>query len=210
MNPELRSRRALMVQAAAALFLVACVSAVGDFYHIHTGTIVYTDPGVWNYISPSQPLIHQIWRQTFVIIPFFFSVSAGMLAIYALTARLLAKSVSRVRSTSGAAFRDAVEPFVTFMSMYFLSAFANDEPLFLFIAFSFMFVVRLTATYERGFILVVALLCGLAGAFYEGTICQVPYHDTGLFGSPWWLAPLYMNGALSARALIRFILYRGA
>lgn len=219
MNPK------KFIRIAGVLLLAVSICAIGDFYHIHTRAIDYstvtresiapadTDtfyffpPPEKQYVSPVDPLEIQLVRQLKIIFPFFITVFLGMAVIYALLSKVLSTSIEKRLSTSHTQFSESIEPGCFFMALYFLSGFGNAEPYFLFIVFTIIFIGRLFTTYDRVFVLILSLIVGVSGAFYEGAICLVPYRNALLFDAPIWLGPLYMNGVFAFRAFYRYAVY---
>ncbi len=98
------------------------------------------------------------------------------------------------------------------MMVYLLSGFGNHEPGLLALIFYGSFAIRLGFSYDRAFLLVLAVLLGIGGMFAEGVMTRldlVHYRQPEIFGVPWWLGGLYLHGALALREGMRHFVYPG-
>lgn len=98
--------------------------------------------------------------------------------------------------------RAFIETLTLFALVYILSGFGNHDPLALCLVFYISFLIRWLFTYDRAFMLVLALLMAVGGMVGEGLLTKmdsVHYRAPEIFGVPWWLGGLYMHGAFALR-----------
>ncbi len=176
--------------------LAAVVATICDANHAHTGALSYPHPLFFNQAG---------W-----VFPGFVLAFLSMAFIYYTTAPLISGSMTNSDSTTEGPFQPLVETLISFMLVYLMSGFGNDEPALLAFIFYGTFTIRLMFTYERMFILIVALALAFGGMFVEGLMTQldqVHYRQPEIFGVPFWLGGLYMHGALCLREGMRFFVY---
>lgn len=177
--------------------LSAIVATLCDAIHVFTHTLAYPQP---------------LWLgQAFWVLPGFFITFLAMSLIYAALADRLGGVLACEQSASG---RVSPVPFVECMTLfaltYVLSGFGNFEPFLLGVIFYSTFVIRFCVSYERGFLLLLAVLLGIGGMFGEGVLIQfglVEYRHAEIFGVPYWLGGLYMHGAFALREAVRLFLF---
>lgn len=188
----------LNVSGFLQLALLGAIAAtLCDANHVYTGTLSY----------PAPFLAGQAW---WVFLGFFL-----VFLVMGTTGAWLAarcRSVLRVaESESAGSLRAMVESLVLFVMVYLASGFGNESPRLLALIFYGTFLLRLVATYERGWAMLLALLLGVGGMLAEGLLSlagQVAYRHVDVFGVPFWLGALYMHGALALRESLRFLVYR--
>ncbi|ABW67015.1 DUF2878 family protein [Desulfosudis oleivorans] len=176
--------------------LAASLATFCDAIHVHTHTLAYPDP--W------------LFGQAFWVLPGFFVTFMTMSVGYFWMAPALPKALPTGKSTSAGAIGPCVEALISFGMVYLLSGFGNREPVLLSAIFYGVFALRLTFTYEKGFLLVLALILAVAGMFAEGLISamgQVNYREPEIFHVPFWLGALYMHGAFALREGMRCFVY---
>ena len=178
--------------------LSAIVATLCDAIHVFTDTLAYPQP---------------LWLgQAFWVFPGFVIAFSAMSLIYAGLVDNLGGTLRCEQSASG---RASPLPFVECMTLfaitYALSGFGNFEPFLLGVLFYGTFLIRLCASYERAFLLLIAVLLGVGGMFGEGLLIQfglVEYRHVDIFGVPYWLGGLYMHGAFALREAVRLFLFR--
>ncbi|HCF56995.1 MAG TPA: hypothetical protein DFS52_03235 [Myxococcales bacterium] len=190
----------LKVSGVLLFALLAAVAAtLCDANHVYTHTLSY----------PAPLFAGQAWW----VFPGFFLAFGFMGVTYVALARPLQSvlQIEKSRSTGHAvAFIDNL---VAFVLVYLLSGFGNESPRLLELIFFGTFALRLAATYERAWVLLLAMLLAVGGMFAEGLLSlfgQVTYRHVDVFGVPCWLGGLYMHGAFALRESIRFFVYKGA
>ncbi len=176
--------------------LAAVVATLCDANHAHTGALSYPNP--------------LFFGQAGWVFPGFILAFFSMTFIYYTLAPSLLGRMANPDSTTEGPLQPFVETLISFMLVYLMSGFGNNEPALLAFIFYGTFVIRLIFTYERMFILVVALALAFGGMFVEGLMTQldqVHYRQPEIFGVPFWLGGLYMHGALCLREGMRFFVY---
>lgn len=190
--PVLKPSRLLLMAAIAALVATLC-----DANHVHTRTLSY----------PAPFLFGQSWW----VYPGFVMAFVMMGFAYQWLVVRLPASMPSGESTApgdGRAFTEAVTAFAL---VYLLSGFGNEEPALLSVLFYGTFTLRWLATYDRGWLLLLAAVLAVAGMFAEGTLSAVGgvnYRHVDIYYVPWWLGGLYMHGAFALREGMRYIVYR--
>jgi hypothetical protein len=181
-----------------ALSLVgAAVCTVCDMNHVRTGTLGYTEPFLFG----------QAWW----VAPNFALVFLLMGAAYAFLSERFAPVVAVERSRAPGDIAAFVEATTLFAFVYLTSGFANEAPDLLSLLFFSTFLVRLAATYERAWLLLLAVLMAVGGMAGEGALGAaglVAYRHADVFHVPLWLGGLYLHGAFSLREGMRFLVYR--
>lgn len=197
--PESRNHYIGMLPLA---LLAAVVATFCDAIHVHTCTLVYPDPWLFN--------------QSFWVFPLFFISFFIMAVAYFLVTKILPDAISHEQSTSPGSFQACIETLTCFIMVYLLSGFGNREPILLSIIFYASFFLRLAFTYDKQFLFGLAVVLAVAGILGEGTLAvfdMVQYrHDEyrlpEIFNVPWWLGGLYMHGAFALREAMRFFVYK--
>lgn len=176
--------------------LGAILATFCDAMHVHTATLTYPDPWLFN---------QAVW-----VLPGFFVAFMSMAVAYLWLIRLLPAGLPHEMSVSPGDVRSVVETMTTFALVYLLSGFGSREPALLAAVFYIAFVIRLAFTYEKSFLLLTALVLAPAGMFAEGALAAlglVHYRLPEIFNVPWWLGALYMHGAFALREAMRFFVY---
>lgn len=182
--------------------LAAVVATFCDAIHVHTGTLAYPDP--W------------LFDQSFWVFPSFFISFLGMAAAYFLVAKILPDTIAHEKSTAPGGFQACIETLTIFIMIYLLSGFGNREPILLSVIFYVSFILRLAFTYDKQFLFGLALMLAVAGIIGEGTLAvfdmvqysQSEYRVPEIYNVPWWLGGVYMHGAFALRAAMRFFVYK--
>lgn len=175
----------------------ALVATVCDANHVYTQTLSY----------PAPVFAGQAWW----VFPGFFLAFIVMGVTSVWLASLCQPVMSVAASQSTGDVHAMVESFVAFVMVYLLSGFGNESPYLLALIFYGTFLLRLAATYERSWALLLALMLGAGGMVAEGLLSlsgQVAYRHVDVFGVPYWLGALYMHGALALRESLRLFVYR--
>lgn len=166
----------------------AAVATLCDGIHVYTGTLAYPK--------------HNWFGQPWWVFPNFFVVFVGMALIYRVLSAVFPGTDSTTLSTSPGDLRAFIETLTLFALVYILSGFGNRDPQALCLIFYISFLLRWLVTYDRGFMLVLALLMAVGGMVGEGLLTKmdmVHYRAPEIFGVPWWLGGLYMHGAFALR-----------
>lgn len=177
--------------------LAALIATLCDANHVHTGTLSYPEPFLFG----------QAWW----VYPGFVGAFLTMGFCYLQMTARLANRLPVAQSTAPGNLRDFAEAVIAFALVYLLSGFGNAEPVLLSVIFYGTFALRLLATYERGWLLVLAVVMAIGGMFAEGTLSAVGgvnYRHVDIYHVPWWLGGLYMHGAFALREGMRFMVYR--
>lgn len=177
--------------------LGAVIATLCDANHVFTQTLSY----------PAPVYAGQAWW----VFPGFFLAFSLMSVTYAWLAENLKAKVSLAASRSAGEMRSMVEALVIFVLTYLLSGFGNEHPALLSLIFYGTFLLRWAASYDRTWILLLAVVMAFGGMFAEGLLSylgQVTYRHVDFFGVPFWLGGLYMHGALALRESMRFFIYR--
>lgn len=176
----------------------AVVCTLCDMNHVYTRTLSYPDP---------------LWLgQAGWVFPLFLLTFLVMAVVYAqLVARLAGVLACRQSQEKQAVSAFFAESMVLFFLAYLLTGFANKDSALLALTLYGVFLIRVFASYERGFLLVLAVLMAIGGMLGEGALGAlglVQYRIQEVVGVPWWLGALYMNGAFALREGMRFFLGR--
>lgn len=184
---------------ALLALLGAAVATLCDLNHAYTGALSYPHPEVW---------IQPWWS-----FPGFFLAFVAMGVTYLFLAprasALWSSETSRDRGTAN----ELVEALSAFALVYLASGFGHEHPLLLSAIFYGIFLVRLLFTYERRWLLIVALILAVGGMVGEGLLSAfglVSYAHQDVFYVPWWLGGLYMHGAFALREGMRAFVYRSS
>lgn len=188
-----RYTRLLPMALVAALIATLC-----DANHVHTGTLSY----------PEVAFFGQPWW-TF---PGFVVAFLVMGVVYLAMVARLPDTLPTHESTSPGSVPAFAETAIAFAFVYLASGFGNAEPVLLSVIFYGSFLLRWLATYERGWLLLLAIIMAIGGMFAEGVLSAVggvAYRHVDIFHVPWWLGGLYMHGAFALREGMRYFVYRG-
>lgn len=173
--------------------LGAVATTLGDLNHVHTQTLAYQQPF----------LLGQAWW----VFPVFFLAFAAMCVSYRILARKLPLlGLVTTQSQSEGSASAFVEALLAFMSIYLVSGFGNQDPELLSWVFYGTFALRWSFSYERAWLLLLALLMGAGGMFAEGLMGAsgiVAYRHMDVFHVPLWLGGLYLHGAFALREGMR-------
>jgi hypothetical protein len=177
--------------------LSAIVATVCDANHVATGTLAY----------PRPVLFGQAWW----VLPGFCLGFFLMGASYLVAGRRLGATSSMERSTAPGNVAALVEAMTSFVLVYLMSGFGNESPAALSFVFYGAFALRLAFTYERAWLLAVAVTLAIGGMAAEGTMGAagiVAYRHVDVFHVPLWLGGVYMHGAFALREGMRVFVYR--
>lgn len=175
----------------------AAVATVCDAVHVKTKTLSYPKP--------------LYWKQAGWVFPGFTVAFISMAKVYSELASALEQHIEHEQSTQKGEFQDFVENLSYFAIVYMLSGFGNYHPALLCFIFYGTFVLRLSATYEKEWLLIIAFLLAFGGMFTEGLMAQlglVEYREPEVFNVPWWLGGVYMHGAFALREGMRTLVYK--
>lgn len=191
--PDTRSPFIAMLPLA---LLGAVLATFCDAIHAHTGTLVYPDP--W------------LFKQAFWVFPLFFLTFINMAVAYFFIVKWLPAGIPHEQSTAPGSFQACIETMTSFGLVYLMSGFGSREPALLSAIFYGAFFLRLAFTYERRFLLMLALILAVAGMLAEGALAAfdlVHYRQPEIFNVPFWLGALYMHGAFALRESMRFFVW---
>ncbi len=184
-----------------ALFLLALAGAIVatpcDANHAFTRTLSYPDPAIG---------LQAIW-----VFPGFVLAFLLMAINYWQMAPLAGRVMAVDASTSPGTLAAMVESLSAFAMVYLASGFGNEYPALLSLIFYGLFLLRWAVSYERAWLLCVALVLAVGGMLGEGLLSDfglVAYRHQDIYFVPWWLGGLYMHGAIALRDSMRFFLYR--
>jgi hypothetical protein len=176
--------------------LGAFVATVCDGFHVHTRTLAYPDPFLFG----------QAWW----VFPGFVLAFLFMAYAYSLIVVRLPVAIPAQKSTSKGNARDLVEACTAFALVYLLSGFGNFEPVLLSVIFYGTFVVRWLFSYDRLWLLLLAVAMAVVGMFVEGLYAAaglMTYRYVDIFYVPFWLGGLYVHGAFALREGMRYFVY---
>ncbi len=185
--------RILLLAVPAAL-----LATLGDGIHVLTGTLAYPEPFLFG----------QAWW----VFPGFFLVFMFMGHVYALAAGRLPAAVPADMSRSGGTPRELVEAASAFIFVYMMSGFGNASPGLLSAIFYGFFAARWLFTYDRAWLLLLAIAMAVGGMAAEGALSAlglVAYRHADIFHVPFWLGGLYVHGAFALREGMRCFVYAG-
>lgn len=182
----------LFISLLMLALLAAVVCTFCDAMHIYSAALSYPHP-VW-------------FGQAGWVFPLFFVAFFILGVAYLLLVKVLADSLqlttSRRRGNAGL----MTESMAMFVMTYLLTGFANSSPALLGAILYSIFLIRLCFTYERRFLLLLAVLLALGGMLTEGVLGAmgwVAYSQQQVFFVPWWLGGLYAHGAFALRESVR-------
>jgi hypothetical protein len=181
----------------ATLVAIGAVTAtLGDANHVRTGAIAYPQP--W--------LFGQAWW----VFPGFVLTFVTMVFSYLVLSSFLVGTVSVRDSRAPGNASAFIASLSAFMAAYLASGFAASHPALLAGLFFVTFLVRWIVTYERAWLLFLAVLMALGGMIGEGTLAVAglaKYAHADVFHVPLWLGGLYMHGAFALRDGMRCLVY---
>ena len=191
------ARNATGVVKLAALGGIA--ATVCDANHVATGTLAY----------PRPVLFGQAWW----VLPGFFVGFVLMGASYLVAGSRARTTLSTAESCAPGTVSAFVEAMTSFVLVYLMSGFGNESPAALSLVFYGAFAVRWAFTYERAWLLAVAVTLAIGGMAAEGSMGAaeiVAYRHVDVFHVPMWLGGVYMHGAFALREGMRVLVYRRA
>jgi len=168
-----------------------------DANHVATGTLRY----------PHPVLFGQAWW----VAPGFFVAFLGMGAAYVIAAPRMPAGLSTQQSRAPGSAAALAETLTTFVLVYLSSGFGNESPALLSLVFYGLFGLRWVFSYERGWLLAVAVALAIGGMTTEGTLGAlelVAYRHADVFHVPLWLGAVYMHGAFALREGVRALVFR--
>lgn len=174
-------------------------ATVCDANHVATGTLRY----------PRPVLFGQAWW----VLPGFFVGFVLMAAAYLAAASGARALVSTEESQAPGSVTAFVEAITSFVLVYLASGFGNESPALLSLVFYGTFALRWAFTYERAWLLAVAVTLAIGGMTAEGSMGAaeiVAYRHVDIFHVPFWLGGVYMHGAFALREGMRVLVYRRA
>jgi len=175
--------------------LAAIVATLCDAIHVYTQTLSYPDS--------------QFFSQAWWVFPGFFIAFCSMAFIYLWLADTLKHWINSTLSCHHENTQTLVEALTLFAIIYILSGFGNFDPVALCWIFYISFLIRWGFSYERLWLLIVAITLAIGGMFFEGLLAEfelVKYRHSDIFNVPYWLGGVYMHGAFALRAgMCRFI-----
>lgn len=175
---EARPARLAAVAVLGGLFI-----SVGDhLFHVRTGILVHHWYPQWD-------------GQTLVVLPMFVGAAAAMVFV----ARPLARTLPRPTP------RAAVLAAALFFAAYAFTGWAGtDHPMACLLVLLAAFAVRLALALpaERRPTVIVGILIGLGGCLGEALVSKMGLFDYVHRDAivPFWLFPLYLNGAAAVLA----------
>ncbi|NHB57724.1 hypothetical protein G9F32_06710 [Acinetobacter sp. 194] len=176
--------------------LAAIIATICDAIHVYTQTLSYPNP--WYF------------GQACWVLPGFFIAFMFMGICYAFLASKLHTVIHLKASTSFGSQIELIECLTTFALVYILSGFGNFDPTVLCIILYSTFLIRWLFSYDRMWLLILAILLAIGGMFAEGLLAdfgQVKYRHSDIFNVPYWLGAVYMHGAFALRAGMRALVY---
>ncbi len=175
----------------------AAVATFCDGVHVYTQTLSYTHP-FW-------------FGQPWWVYPNFTLAFIFMAFAYSWIIRRVPAGVATQKSVSRGSPRSLTESVVMFMLVYLLSGFGHNEPVFLSVIFYGTFGLRWFFTYDRTWLLLIAMVMAIGGMFAEGVFAAaglMQYRYVDVFYVPFWLGGLYGHGAFALREGLRFFVYQ--
>lgn len=178
--------------------LGAGIATFCDGIHVYTQTLSYPEPFLFG----------QAWW----VFPGFVLAFLFMQAVYYPVVQRLPSGVAYQKSVSRGSSRALIETAMAFAFVYLTSGFGNHEPVLLAVIFYGAFMVRWLFSYDRLWLLILAVLMAVGGMVAEGALSAaglVAYRHTDVFYVPLWLGGLYMHGAFALREGMRLFIYNG-
>ena len=175
------------------------VATVCDANHVATGTLAY----------PRPVLFGQAWW----VLPGFFLGFVLMGASYLVAGSRVRRTAATEESCAPGTVAVFVEAMTSFVLVYLMSGFGNESPAALSLVVYGAFAVRWAFTYERAWLLAVAVTLAIGGMAVEGSMGAaeiVAYRHVDVFHVPMWLGGVYMHGAFALREGMRVLVYRRA
>lgn len=178
-------------------FLGAIMATLCDANHVFTHTLSYPHP--------------LFAGQAFWVFPGFFLAFAFMGVTYFQLSQWLGSRLALSASRSAGTLHAMTEALFAFAMVYLVSGFGNEHPVLLALIFYGTFVLRWAVSYDRPWLLLLAVIMGIGGMLAEGLMShfgQVAYRHVDVFYVPFWLGGLYMHGAFALREAMRLFVYR--
>ena len=166
-----------------------------DGFHVHTGTLRYPFP------LAGLP-VPQAW----FVLPLFCVVFYVLSVVFRVAAASALPRGSFTTSTCDAG--TACSTLTGFAFTYILTGYANREPRLLAMLLFSSAALRLWTTRDRPFMLCAAIALAVGGVLTESGISALGhmfYREPEVFGTPVWLAALYMHGAFALRDGTRWL-----
>jgi hypothetical protein len=182
---------------AAVAVLGGVAASLCDANHVATGTLRYPHPALFG----------QAWW----VLPGFFVAFLGMGAGYLVAASRMPAGASTDQSRAPGSAGALAEAMTSFVLVYLASGFGNESPALLSLVFYGSFALRWAFTYERAWLLVLAVALAIGGMTTEGAmgaVGLVAYRHVDVFHVPLWLGGVYMHGAFALREGMRVFVYR--
>lgn len=179
--------------------LAAIVATLCDANHVFTQTLSYPNP--------------LFFKQAWWVFPAFFTAFLFMAINYLYVSRILSQKLDIKLSTAHGSWRSLSKDLIAFACAYLLSGFGNFHPVLLCFIFYLTFIIRLSFTYERAWLCILAILLAIGGMFFEGLLAEfglVKYRHADIFNVPYWLGGVYMHGAFALRSGMRALVYKSA
>jgi hypothetical protein len=176
--------------------LGAAMATFCDGVHVHTQALSYPNP-FW-------------FGQAWWVYPGFVLAFLFMECAYLFVVKILPAGIFTKESVSRGNVRELIETSITFILIYLLSGYGNLDPVFLSVIFYATFVVRWLFSYDRAWLLLLAVSMAIGGMFAEGVLAAaglVAYRHVDIFYVPFWLGGLYVHGAFAIRAGLRVFVY---
>jgi hypothetical protein len=176
--------------------LGAFITTLCDGVHVYTHTLSYPNPFLFGQAA---------WVYPGFVLAFLFMEYAYFLVVNHLPLYFSVK-----KSVSKGSISEAVEATTAFALVYLMSGLGNSEPNLLSVIFYGTFVLRWLFSYDRLWLLLMAVLIASGGMFAEGALSEVglvTYSYVDVFNVPLWLGGLYVHGAFALREGMRYFVY---
>ncbi len=176
----------LLPSLLALALLAAAVCTFCDAVHVYSAALSYPDS-----YSAALSYPDSVWfGQAIWVFPLFFVVFFILALTYLSLAKVLTGGLQLTISTRKGSLRALAESMSMFVMTYLLTGFASGSPVFLAGILYSIFLIRLCFTYERRFMLLLAVLLAVGGMMVEGFLGAmgwVAYGEQQVFYVPWWL-----------------------
>jgi hypothetical protein len=176
--------------------LGAAMATFCDGVHVHTHALSYPNPFLFG---------QAWWVYPGFVLAFLFMECACLFVVLILPA-----GISTRESISKGDLRELIETSITFILIYVLSGYGNLDPVFLSVIFYVTFAARWLLSYDRAWLLLLAVSMAIGGMFAEGVLAAaglVAYRHVDVFYVPFWLGGLYVHGAFAIRAGLRVFVF---
>ena len=180
MTSTLATRRTWTTPVLAVIGLAAWMTLCDRYFHLTTGTVVHFWP------------------------PFMGDQTVWVVPIFGLAAIAFVGTAPRFAAPEARPPRFVLELLVM-TAVYATSGVVGyAHGTLVTVAFVSLFALRLATSHDRGTLLIIALLLGVAGPGFESLQWQLGmfrYTQPDVIGVPYWLFPFYANGAWAVREL---------